>query len=191
MIFDDLLLSDCLIPERTYKENGVKVSVDSLRRDETVIFFYIDDAVNPRCRLRQKLGAEEGRICDLLIFYARRVMQKNNTLIERTLCFVELKKGGNLGDAAEQVIETYDYFEKFINKHGSRWNLKYKAFIVLGSSTPKERYRYENELKNKFGERYKYYNWSSDGTELVNLLREDQVPIKGKRKQGKKKKGKR
>jgi hypothetical protein len=109
MPFERLLFSSCLLPG-TYRFAESKASVEiSPGPGETVLFFCVDNNSkgNSRCSgcdLRKYLWGDkqDERICDLLVFYA------NVEESRRSLCFVELKDNRrHLGDATEQVINTY------------------------------------------------------------------------------------
>ncbi|MFN5240496.1 MAG: hypothetical protein ACK5WC_06860 [Aphanizomenon sp.] len=173
MPFDHLLLSGCLVPDKTsHTEDGVEVS---LKREsgETVLFFHIDDQSNPNCKLRQILGLDqEGMpMCDLIVFYARET--------ERIICFVELK-GGDLDKAKKQVINTYEKFNKLVQKSQSTFTPK--TYIVFnGGSSHNDIKGFQEELKNKFGEGNYDISRNSD---LGNFLRGAKYQPKGKQKKG-------
>jgi hypothetical protein len=173
MPFDHLLLSGCLVPDKTsHTEDGVEVS---LKREsgETVLFFHIDDQSNPNCKLRQILGLDqEGMpMCDLIVFYARET--------ERIICFVELK-GGDLDKAKKQVINTYEKFNKLVQKSQSTFTPK--TYIVFnGGSSHNDIKGFQEELKNKFGEGNYDISKNSD---LGAFLRNIKPQPPGKRKKG-------
>ncbi|WP_156093086.1 hypothetical protein [Planktothrix serta] len=113
-------------------------------------------------------------ICDSLVFYA-----KNQ---ERIICFVELKRSGDLSRATEQVINTYNHFNTFLQKTGENFNFTFtpKAFLKLEGSVPQEYQRYKDRLRKTFGE--DNYDHNGKSTDFGNFLRGIPRKSKGKRK---------
>ncbi len=174
MPLNTLLLSDCLLPGKTSYEEGVKIKLKP-ESGETVLFFNIDNQSNPNCKLRQLLGlnSEGQKICDLIVFYA-----KEDTKI---ICFVELK-GSDIKTARDQVINTYTAFNKFLRKYNSGLYFTPKIYILFNGSVPKEIDKYQEELKNMFGEGNSDINRNPD---LGAFLRGAGYQSKAKRKKGK------
>lgn len=177
MCFNTLLLSGCFLPGTTsFTEKGTTVSAQP-ERDETILFFSIDEQSNSSCKLRKILGMDRAgiKICDLLVFYARSD--------ERLLCFVELK-GKDSGRAVEQVVSTYKYFKEFLNKSPQESSLmikiKAKAFIKLSGSAPKELREHQEELKKVFGENN--YDCNRATQDFGEFLRGKPRQLRGKRK---------
>lgn len=182
MPFNTLLLTECLVVGETSfgdRDTGVSITLDR-QKCETILLFNIDDESNPKCQFRKLVGIkkeEGGKICDLMIFYA-----KDN---KKILCFVELKGSGKLGDASEQVISTCQHFKKFLKQQFSqKISLEIKAFLLLKGSPPQEvdRDRYREKLEQTFGR--KNYTISKDENGIGNFLRGDDRSLKGKRKTG-------
>jgi len=154
-------------------EKTVNISLEP-QSGETVLFFSVDDRSNPNCKFRQLLGLDrEGMaICDLIVFYAQGS--------KRIICFVELKRSGNLGQAVRQVTNTYKFFRQFMNQSDRRYEFTAKAFIKLGGSLPQEYSKYKDELKQVFGA--DNYEHNGRSTELGDFLRGIARQPKGKRK---------
>lgn len=110
------------------------------------------------------------KICDLIVFYA-----KDN---EKIICFVELK-GSNIKTAKEQVINTYTHFDQYLRKCGLLDSYTAKAYIKTNSSVPQEINKYQQELREKFGEGN--YQISRDPN-LGNFIRGARYQPKGKGK---------
>ncbi|TAE52697.1 MAG: hypothetical protein EAZ87_24660 [Nostocales cyanobacterium] len=177
MPFNYLLLSGCLLPNKTsHKEDGVEVRLEP-ESGETVLFFHIDDQSNPNCRLRQLLRLDQAgmKMCDLIVFYA-----KDST---RVLCFVELK-GNKIANAKEQVKNTYIHFNKKLKDSGLSGEFTSKCYIVSDGSVPQEYDKYKEELKSIFGEGNYHISRNSD---LGNFLRGERYQPKGKNQRNKNK----
>ena len=173
MPFNTLLLSDCLLPDKTsFKQNQASINIQR-QPGETILFFLIDPEDNPNCRLRQllKLDGEKQKICDLLVFYAKDS--------ERIICFVELK-GKDLSGATEQVIQTHEKFKKLLPQNSRNCKYQTKAFIILTGSVPKEHEQCQKRLSETFGEKNYYH--TRRGEDLGKFLREEPRKMKGKRK---------
>jgi hypothetical protein len=158
--FEILLLSPCLLPGQTsFKEKKASVKVDP-QPGETILFFNIDDQSNRSCKLREFLwGKATGQhICDLIVFYA--------TESERVICFVELKENiGDLGDATEQVINTYNSLKSRLNPN----SYEPKAFIYgFAGSVPHEHQEYQKKLSKVFENNFE---WGKRNNDLGNILR--------------------
>ncbi len=159
--FEILLLSPCLLPGQTsFKEKKASVKVEP-QAGETILFFNIDDQSNRSCKLREFLwGKETGQqICDLIVFYA--------TKNERVICFVELKENiGDLGDATEQVINTYNRLKLHLDPN----SYEPKAFIYgSAGSVPHEHQEYQNKLSKVF--KKNNFEYSRTNNDLGNILR--------------------
>lgn len=172
MLFDTLMLMPCLLPGKTsFKEGKTQVIVQP-QPGETILFFNIDNRSNPRCKFRQFLwGNREGEnICDLIVFYARGE--------ERIVCFVELKDNlGDLGKAAEQLINTYNSFKQHLK-------LSYtpKACVCAsGGSRPQKHQNYEREITKIYGPN-NFYIATEINNDLGDFLRGRPPQTKGKRK---------
>jgi len=167
--FEILLLSPCLLPgETSFKERKASVKVEP-QAGETILFFHIDDQSNRGCNLRQFLWRTQTgqRMCDLMVFYAKKSDKESDKKSEPVICFVELKDNiGDLGHATEQVINTYNTFKRHLQK-----NYTAKAFIyACAGSSPLEHKKYQKKLLDEFGEKnFDFNNRSNDA--LGDLLR--------------------
>lgn len=182
MAFERLLFTSCLLPGVTrFQENNTFVEIKP-QAGETILFFCIDNHSkgHPQCkdcRLRNDLwGDQEGqRICDLVVFYAKKD--------RRVLCFVELKDNkSDLTDATEQVINTYRGFKRHL-----RLTNQYlvQAFLIghHGSVHTKHQKKDEKNLKKEFGDNYIY---AGDPFQFETFLRQGRQ----KKKRGRKGKSK-
>lgn len=173
MCFNILLLSDCLLPGQTScNDRGVSVSLKP-ENGETVLCFSID---NSECQFKKILGLNKPNmaICDFLVFYAKKQ--------ERIICFVELKGSGDLSQATEQVINTYNHFNTFLQKTSENSNFTFtpKAFLQVKGSVPKQYEEYKEKLRKTFGEGNYEHNGKS--TDFGDFLRGIPRKSKGKRK---------
>ncbi len=183
MPFERLLFTSCLLPGRTeFEEEQAKVEIRP-EPGETILFFCIDDqskgaAGCSGCNLRKDLwGTSQGqRICDLLVFYAR----KNR----RVLCFVELKHNkSDLGGATEQVINTYRAIKA---KLRLRNQYSVQAFLVgYRGSAPMEHRRHQNMLKKEFNNNFVYNGHKDDFAAFLRGTDEEKASH-GRRKAGRK-----
>lgn len=160
MSFDILTqrLNPCLISGTSFSDAGGRVSIKPAS-GETVLFFVIDDSINPGCIFRQEFGIV-GVICDLLVAYAK----ENKKLI----CLVE-SKGKNIKRAVEQIINTFNHIRKFL-KQAQIDPINWKAYIYQHGSSPNRTDRdwIKNQLEKVFGQG----NWRvSRDSNLGNFLR--------------------
>jgi hypothetical protein len=139
MPFNTLLLT-CLIPGTRFSESGCVVRLKP-EPQETVLFFHVDDQSNPDCVLCEDLGLE-GKVCDLVIFYALED--------RKVLCLLEMKKGQDFEKAAKQIMNTYQYLRRFFRESLGRRpcgshlrSVDWKAYIHLHGGSPKNRKQLE------------------------------------------------
>lgn len=177
MLFDYLLLSGCLLPNRySYSENGVKIELQP-QSGELILLFHIDDQSNRDCKFRRVLELDNQgmKMCDLIVFYA-----KDST---RNICFIELK-GRDIETAIQQINNTYKYFHAKLNQSNA-CNLvpevNTKACIVSRACVPikpLDSYTSYKELKYNFGKENIYISKSSS---LDRFLRGLNYEPKGKK----------
>ena len=176
MLLETLLLSPCFLTGKTNikdSKTNFPISRNSIKEDETLLFFDIDDKSNPDCKLREFFwGENEGHLlCDLLVFFAKGS--------KRVFCFVELKDNkSDFPKATDQVISTYKAF-----KEKRTFKCTAKAFIYCSAGElPQDYRRYQKNLEATFGN-----NSEHDGKpeNFLNFLRGENVKFN---KRGQKKK---
>ena len=155
MPFNTLML-DCLIHGTSFGESGSRVRVEP-KPGETVLFFHMDD---PRIRKKLKI---DGKICDLLVFYAKGD--------KKVLCLTELKKGSKSEDANEQAVSTYDSLKKVFKAYFSQ--IEWKGYIHLHGSAPgtKKSRKKGKQAKQKDSLKQKFKTKISQDPDMGKFLR--------------------
>ena len=127
----NLLLANHLHHGTSFTESGVSASIKP-ERDETILFFHLDSDENRR-QFNQYLGvANTGEpICDLLIYYFKHTHNEP----EKAICLVELK-GRDVSHGAEQLLNTYNIFNKKLAGVRLFQNVKWGAVIINHSRSP-------------------------------------------------------
>ena len=157
MPFNTLLLT-CLKYGTSFDEHGANVHVEGRRSDGTVLFFSVDDQSNPRSTLRDDLKIE-GKICDLLIFYAPKDSGTN------VLCLVELK-GNDIAHAEKQIMGTYRSLKStFSRTH--RQEIEWKAYVLTRGSSPRNIKKNKDRLIETFGRHNCDISRISDLTDFI------------------------
>lgn len=140
MPFNDLLATCLLVAQHSYTEQGVNVSMQP-QSGETVLFFHIDDQANNACSLR-KHGYITGKICDLLVFYARKGQQR------KVLCLVEMKRG-QIADAAAKALAMHEDLAPHLDH--VKQHFTWKVYIRAQGSAPRDTKRQKGALQKRLG----------------------------------------
>lgn len=121
----NLLLANYLHHGTSFKESGVEVSIKP-KNDETFLIFNIDSNKNKK-QFNEYLGiADSGeKICDLLIYHFNHASSES----KKAICLVELK-GKDSNHAVQQLLNTYEIFNKHLRKGGLFQDAKWGAFIM-------------------------------------------------------------
>jgi hypothetical protein len=142
----NLLLANHLYRGTSFTESGVSASIKP-ERDETILFFHLDSDENRR-QFNQYLDiANTGElICDLLIYYFKHAHNEP----EKAICLVELK-GRDVSHGVEQLLNTYEIFNKKLTGVRPFQNVKWGAVIINHprSPTPKQTKHLLKPLKDK------------------------------------------
>ncbi|MDQ1254286.1 MAG: hypothetical protein QG646_3517 [Euryarchaeota archaeon] len=162
------ILEPCTITRTTFTENGTTVNVHA-QPEESVRFYVIDEASNPRSTLRENLKINEG-ICDLVVYYTRTLKVTNGKEI---FCLVELK-GKKIKDAVDQITDTF----KVLKSHSSK-KIKWKAYILINlASHIKVGDAEKRKLRQNFGRHGWRITKINDRDDLGDFLRKAESPSK-------------
>jgi len=125
------MTTKCLLPGTSYKEHGIRVSVQP-KSGERWQFFVIDDQSRPACTLRQDLKIR-GALCDVVV-----LCHLPNAQLP-IICLVELK-GRDSARAVEQVLNTRAaLLPHFRREH--KCTVQWRAFIRRHGGAPKQHER--------------------------------------------------
>ncbi len=144
MLFDTLVLT-CLYHKTSYSESGTRIRVER-EADERIAFFDIDEKSNRYSTFRRDFGVE-GPMCDLIIFYS----PHDSRDCTKVLCFAELK-GTDVKHALEQIRLTYRAVRDRVPPN-YRGELRWKGYILMRGSAPRNIKRYKAELNDLFERR--------------------------------------
>ncbi|MEA2045364.1 MAG: hypothetical protein U9N48_02385 [Euryarchaeota archaeon] len=148
----------CLKYGTSFDEHGANVHVKGGRSDGTVLFFSVDDQSNPRSTLREDLKIE-GKICDLLIFYAPKGSDT------KVLCLVELK-GSDITRAVKQIKSTYQSLKSTFNRTHLQ-EIEWKAYVLTTGSSPRNIKENKNRLIETFDKKNCDISRKSDLTGFI------------------------
>ncbi len=144
MLFDTLVLT-CLYHKTSYDESGTRIRVKR-EADERIAFFDIDENSNEYSTFRRDFGVE-GPICDLIIFYS----PHDSKDCTKVLCFAELK-GTDVRRALDQIRSTYQAVKDKVPPN-YRDEIRWKGYILMRGSAPRDIKRYKAELNALFERR--------------------------------------
>lgn len=149
MPFNSLILT-CLIPNRSFTDQGQTVSVKQ-ESNESFLFFVIDKKTNEKSSLPEVLGiskeGKEGKICDLIVYYQKSPDGKTPS-DSCVICCAELK-GTNLDRAIEQIINTKKYFVDSLKaKKVDFKKITWKAYILCHGSSQKDMKKYKKNFED-------------------------------------------
>ena len=142
----NLLLTNHLHHGTSFKESGVSASIRP-ESDETILFFHLDSDKNKQQFNKYFDIANTGEpICDLLIYYFKHAHAEP----KKAICLVELK-GSDVSHGAEQLLNTYNIFDKKLTGNRLFQNVKWGAVIInhSKSSVPQNKKNLLKPLENK------------------------------------------
>ncbi|MBV9688861.1 MAG: hypothetical protein JO202_04020 [Ktedonobacteraceae bacterium] len=129
MPFSVLLLTAVSSERHISGYGGDRVSMQTPRAGEVALFFdKIDGDI-----VRQSLGVGK-KCCDGIIFYAHGT--------QKVICLVEMKSA-NLGEAEEQIKETYTHLREMLKKECTfckdyLQQINWRAYIYRSGAAPKK-----------------------------------------------------
>lgn len=136
MPFNELMLN-CIQEGSSYNENNIKVRMTTHQKEETVLFFVIDEQSNCCSKFRDLMKLVH--ICDLLIYYSKKdktSTSRKGESTKKTICLVELK-GSDIKKAVEQITETQKGLSDSLRTKYT--NILWKALIISHGASPKLR----------------------------------------------------
>lgn len=142
MPFSVLLLTGASSDRHITGDKGEKVTMDQRLESGEIALFFDKVDKDPIC---SGLGMSNQKCCDGIIFYT-------NNKAQRVICLVEMKST-DLGDAREQIKQTYDRLRALLKQECTACSTHLKqiiwqAYIYHSGSSAKGGYRdHEDDLK--------------------------------------------
>lgn len=152
------LLFNCFTSESSCSENQSRIEVDrrNLEENEEVLFFLIDENLNPRSNFKKLFDLDnEEPICDCIVLY-RDIDESLRGSV--SVAFIELK-GSEVSHAKEHIINTKRKLKPILKKVMTSGvfncdifqQIEWKAYVNIGpTSSPHQTKQHRLELEKKF-----------------------------------------